>query len=324
MINRYYHFICDEVEKEIYATLLEGLIDYQKTIFFSNQLVISPNLVSKVFKMVLYDNPKIFYTSTQGYVIGHNGATLFLKPKYFFSLQASIELQDWLEEKVAEICKPIVGINDDFAKEIFVHNYLIENVRYSSSAVAQPINAYTVAGTLLENNSVCAGVALSFKLLMDYLDIPCIAATGTATNNAGHTERHAWNIVYIENAFYQIDVTWDLLNEYNDRLIKYDYFNLTTQDMYQSRIPDYEYPVCNSNQHNYFYYIDAQVQSPSELITFVSRKIMLGEKRIYFEYEFDIKTMKNNITHYLRRVPGIGRYQYWINEIAHTVFIMRQ
>lgn len=311
------------MEKEIYATLLEGLIDYQDTIYLSSNLVTTPDIVSKVFKMVLYDNPKIFYTSTQGYAIGHNESAFFLQPKYFFSLQATIELQEWLDEKVSEICQPIMDINDDFAKEIYVHNYLIENVRYSSLAVAQPINAYTVAGTLLENNSVCAGVALSFKLIMDYLDIPCIAATGTATNSAGHTERHAWNVVYIENSYYQIDVTWDLLNEYNERLIKYDYFNLTTQDMYQSRVPDYEYPCCNSNQHNYFYYMEAQVRSPSELISFVSLKVMQGEKRIYLQYAFDFMSMKNNITHYLRKVSGIGRYKYWINETSHTVFIMR-
>lgn len=122
-------------------------------------------------------------------------------------------MQDWIGEKVTEICQPIKSIGVDFAKEIYVHNYLVENVRYSSSAVAQPINAYTVVGALLENNSVCAGVALSFKLFMDYLDIPCIVATGIATNNAGHTERHAWNVIYIENSHYQIDVKWDLLNE---------------------------------------------------------------------------------------------------------------
>lgn len=77
MINRHYHFICNEVEKEIYVTLLEGLMNYRDTIYFDNYLAIDPNLVSKVFNMVLYDNPKIFYTSAQCYVIGHNASTFF-------------------------------------------------------------------------------------------------------------------------------------------------------------------------------------------------------------------------------------------------------
>ena len=33
---------------------------------------------------------------------------------------------------------------------------------------------------------------------------------------------------------------------------KYDYFNLTTQEMYQSRIPDCEYPLCVNEFYNYF------------------------------------------------------------------------
>lgn len=243
MINRYYHYICSDFEKEIYATIFGGLIEYQEIISFDNSLYITPALIRQIFKMVLYDNPRLFYTSTQGYQITVNSSKLFLIPKYFFGLQATLELQKWLDERISEICNPIVDVKDEFLKEIYIHNYLTKNIRYSHSAVAQSINAYTVVGALLENNSVCAGIALSFKLLMDYLNIPCIVTTGTATNDAGITERHAWNIVYVENACYQIDVTWDLLDGQNERVINYDYFNLTTSEMYKTRVADYEYPM---------------------------------------------------------------------------------
>lgn len=323
MVNRYYHYICNDFEKEIYATILEGLMEYQEIINFDNSAYISPALVGQIFKMVLYDNPRIFYTSTQGYQIGINSSKLFLIPKYFFGLQAILELQKWLDERVAEICSPIIGVKDDFSKEIYIHNYLAENIRYSHSAVAQPINAYTVAGTLLENNSVCAGIALSFKLLMDYLNIQCIAATGTATNNAGITERHAWNIVYVDGAYYQIDVTWDLLDGQNDRVIKYDYFNLTTSEMYKTRVADYEYPICAELKCNYFSYMNAVVSSPDELLSFVSNCIRNGESRIYFKYTFDQLRMKNNIHKYLKKICLMGRYKYWVNEEMQTVFILR-
>ena len=220
MINKFYYSVCNEIERSIYTKIWEGLSVYKAVISFDGRIA-KPDTVSKVFKMVLYDNPRIFYTSTQGYLVGHVGYNTYLKPKYFFPLNAVLELQNWLDERIEEICSPIRFLDDDFAKEIFVYNYLIENVTYSTSAVAQPINAYTVAGTLLENNSVCAGVALSFKLLMDYLEIPCIVATGVATNSVGHTEKHAWNIVYIEGAYYQADITWDLLGETKGRIIKY-------------------------------------------------------------------------------------------------------
>lgn len=205
----------------------------------------------------------------------------------------------------------------------YIYNYLVENIRYSHSAVVQPINAYTVAGTLLENNAVCAGIALSFKLLMDYLNIPCIVAIGTATNNVGITERHAWNIVYVDGAYYHTDVTWDLLDGQNDRVIKYDYFNLTTSEMYKTRVADYKYPICIESKCNYFFYMNAIISSPEELLSFVSNYIWKGETRIYFKYTFDCSEMRNNIRNYLKKTLRIGRYKYWVNEEMKTVFILR-
>lgn len=301
MINRYYHYICNDIEKENYATALEELMEYQETICFDNSLYITPTLIGQIFKLVLYDNPRIFYTSTQGYRISVNSSTLFFTTKYFFGLQSVLELQKWLDERVMKICNLIINMEDEFLKEIYIHNYLVENVRYSYSAVAQPINAYTVAGTLLENKSVCVGVVLSFKLLMDNLNISCIATTGTATNNAGVTERHAWNIAYTENAYYQIDVTWDLLDGQNDRVVKYDYFNLITSEMYQTRVADYEYPMCIEEKCNYFVCMNAIICSPSELFSFVSNCVFNGKNRIYFKHTFDCLDMKKIFRIILKR-----------------------
>ena len=322
MINRFYFSTCDEIEKQLYEVIWSGLADFKEIILFKG-IVTSSGVISKVFKKVLYDNPRIFYTNLQGYVIGTMGGVHYLKPKYFFSLQAVIELQSWIDERLNEICSSIQNIEDTFSKEIFIHNYLITNVKYSDSAVSQPANAYTIAGTLLENNSVCAGVALTFKLLMDYLDIPCIVATGVATNSSGKTEGHAWNVVCIGGDYYQIDVTWDLIEEKYKRVIKYDYFNLTSQEMYISRTPDYEYPICNQREYNYFYYMKAIIYSAAELQEFMTKKIINGEKNIYFKYMFDFGGMKENLKSYLRKTCLVGRYIYWINEMQHTVFIMR-
>ena len=296
---------------------------YLDAIHIHNTSSTTVTRIGTIFGMVLYDNPQIFYTSTQGYRIEQTELTIILKPKYFFPLQSVFKLQNLLNESVANICAPITDIEDDFSKEIYIHNYLTQNVKYSKTDVAQPINAYTVAGTLLEGNSVCAGIALSFKLLMDYLDIPCIVATGVATNNDGHTERHAWNLAYIGDFYYQIDVTWDLLDGENERVIKYDYFNLTSQEMYRSRIPDYEYPLCIDSFFNYFSYMNAIVYSPSELILFISNKILQGEQRIYFKYAFDFDTMKEKLKRYLNQIPLLGKYRYWINETVHTVFLIK-
>lgn len=323
MINRYYYSVCNELEKKIYNTIFDGLSEYRTKISFYRCSEISGNVIGRVFKEVLYDNPRIFYTCTQGYYIEMSLTTITLIPKYFFSINAVLELQDWLDEMLIDICTPILETEDIFAKEIYIHNYLIQNVEYSDIAVSQPINAYTVVGTLFEKNSVCSGVALSFKLLMDFLEIPCITATGTAINSMGNIERHAWNIVYIEDEYYQVDVTWDLINGKNDRVIKYDYFNLTTDEMNKSRVTDYEYPLCISEKYNYFFYTDAIVYSTEQLIDYISNKIKIGEKSIYLKYHFKCIDINHIFPKLMKRVPLLGRYTYWIDELLHTIFILR-
>lgn len=63
MDNRYYYSICNELEKDIYTCILEGLLDYQDIIYINSHYPITSAMVGTIFKMVLYDNPKIFYTS---------------------------------------------------------------------------------------------------------------------------------------------------------------------------------------------------------------------------------------------------------------------
>lgn len=120
MITRYYHYICSDLEKEIYVIILDGLMEYQEIISFDNSGCVSPALLGQIFKMVLYDNPRIFYTSTDGYQICVSSSKLFLIPKYFFGLQAVLELQKWLDERIVEICRPIIDVKDDYSKEIYI------------------------------------------------------------------------------------------------------------------------------------------------------------------------------------------------------------
>ena len=61
-------------------------------------------------------------------------------------------------------------------------------------------NAY---GALVEGKAVCAGYARAFQLLMNELDIPTYYCSGTTYG------KHAWNIIYINNEYYNVDVTFN-------------------------------------------------------------------------------------------------------------------
>ena len=97
-----------------------------------------------------------------------------------------------------------------------IHDYLVNLLTYATTE----LNAEKSSG--VTNNSirspykalvgdhrvVCEGYAKSFKMACDYYGIPCVMVVGLANNGNG-AEGHMWNLVYVGNSWYTVDVTWD-------------------------------------------------------------------------------------------------------------------
>ena len=82
-----------------------------------------------------------------------------------------------------------------------MHDTLAERITYDLSAEMSQ-SAYSA---LVNGRTVCAGYARAFQYIMQRLGIPCYYCTGYAG------ESHAWNIVGMEDGYYNVDVTWDPL-----------------------------------------------------------------------------------------------------------------
>ncbi len=93
----------------------------------------------------------------------------------------------------------------NYEKEVDVYQKLMTHIEYDENAGEE---IYTAYGALVNKKAVCQGYAMAFKLCMDLLEIDCITIGGTA--NQGEEEiSHAWNMVNIEDAWYNVDITWD-------------------------------------------------------------------------------------------------------------------
>ena len=141
----------------------------------------------------------------------------------FSSLREVEEAAKEVETVKNEIIANATGSN--YEKIKYVHDWLIDNVSYDTSSGDNTANIY---GCLVNKTVVCEGYARTFKYLMDELEIPCVLVSGTATDEKGKSERHAWNYVYINNNWYAIDTTWDdpiiIGNGTIDDRIRYKYF----------------------------------------------------------------------------------------------------
>ena len=109
-----------------------------------------------------------------------------------------------------------------------IHDWLVINNKYNTS-YDQNVNyeSNTPVGALVSRyDPVCEAYSEGFLLLANYVNIPAVYGTGTATNSSG-SEAHAWNYVQIGGKWYFLDATWDDPLPDRGSNVSYEYF-LTT------------------------------------------------------------------------------------------------
>ncbi|EJP25693.1 SLH domain protein [Peptostreptococcaceae bacterium AS15] len=127
-----------------------------------------------------------------------------------------------LEKKVDEIADKFRHLSSDADKLMAVHDYLVENIEYSSEHIVS--YAY---GALIEGKAVCQGYSQSFQKIIDKLNIKGYALKGWST--AAKPEFHQWNRVKLDDGWYFIDVTWDDLPE--REYISYKHFLINSETL---------------------------------------------------------------------------------------------
>lgn len=98
-----------------------------------------------------------------------------------------------------------------------VHDYICENITYDHTYT----NYLDLEG-FRDGTMVCKGYSMAMFNLLSNMGINCRIVTGTANSQNG-VENHAWNVVRVDGQWYNIDATWDDLD--NRRTpVSYDYF----------------------------------------------------------------------------------------------------
>lgn len=147
------------------------------------------------------------------------------------------DTQRYVDEAVARIGP---GSMSDYEIVCAVNDYLCDTVYYPEEPYA-PMT-HTAYGALADGVAVCEGYACAAKLLLDTMGVPCDIQFGTCTNGGGH----AWNLVQLEDQWYQMDVTWN-----DGALSRSDYLLVTDAFMRQSRTWDESnYPACANTPYS--------------------------------------------------------------------------
>ena len=102
------------------------------------------------------------------------------------------------------------------------HDYLIKKIKYDERYVKTDdiVDSNKATGALINGVALCSGYSDAFAIFLDKMNVP---------NFKVNSEEHEWNVVYFNNKWSHIDVTWDddEVNKNNNR----NFFMITTNDL---------------------------------------------------------------------------------------------
>lgn len=212
---------------EIIALLHDSLTEHASAVTIScrvkgNYMDEIDSLIDEMMDFALYDteSPKDGdyiryqyggYKLSYGYTEkkGQNAYTITIKPNYY----TTVAEEEKVDERVGEILEELDLDKkaSDYEKIKAVYDYVCSNVSYDyvhvrSSHYYRDSTAYAA---LVKGYASCQGYAVALYRLLKEAGINNSIVTGTAVNEQGEEEFHAWNRVELYGVYYNADATWD-------------------------------------------------------------------------------------------------------------------
>ncbi len=211
-----YYAMLDEKGKHLYRQIYANANDLNQ--MFAPVEDISAAQLRTVFQAVYNDHPELFWLDTAYFCkYKRDGQCVEIDLRFNRTALELEEAKAVFNENANSVLSGANGLQSDYEKEKYIHDALIERITYNMGAEMNQ-SAYSA---LVNGQTVCAGYARAYQYLLQQLGIPCYYCTGYAGEN------HAWNIVELEDGYYNVDTTWDDTDTEGGN---YAYFNKTDQD----------------------------------------------------------------------------------------------
>ena len=243
----FYNQLSDR-QKAVYDSLLPSLLAGKEEIPLTVKA--SPEEVSGVLRAIVDDHPELFWFNGSCKILAVNGIASKVSPGYNHYRKDLAQRKQFFDRAVQAY---LTGTQNKkpYEKERLIHDRLVQNVSYEPNPGDQ-----TAYAALVEKKAVCAGYTRAFQLLMQLLSIPCYVCSGTAIGSKDKDwTPHAWNIIRLDNDYYNVDITWnDSFDRSDLNHISYQYYNCPDSVIAQNhrRADDYAFlPACKGTRYSF-------------------------------------------------------------------------
>lgn len=249
---RFYYKKLNENEKEAYRIIYASIKDFPDKIIVPSM---KDDELEKVFGALSYDNPELFFLGNKCSLTSI-GSIYYFIPQYYMTKDDYEKKMKQVSEKAKAVTDAMNSLPGEYEKELYLHDYLVKNCTYDDGTSA---SIYTIYGALVDGKANCEGYSKTVQYILNSQGIMNHLATGTAIDENGKSQGHMWNVVRIDEKFYNLDATWDdylLLGavENPDNTASHIYFNISTADLSSTHKVDDDamWSECTADSFGYF------------------------------------------------------------------------
>ena len=261
---QYYYTLLNSKDRQVYDDICRA--------FQNESLVVHTSLhgmtkekLSEIVNAVRDDHPEFAFCH---WSVTYSGSKLeFEMP--FVNVYKNCSYRSQLKA----VQRQISARNTEYGKEKFIHDYIVQHVDFDHDEITDnsfSVVNHTVEGALKQGKAVCEGIARFAQLLLLLAGLKAIYVSGTSRSFAeDEPGGHAWVIVYLEGDYYHLDVSHDICLKSDKRHIRYNYFNLTDDEILHDHA--FEHPeklyglACRSVKYNYFNMYDMYFMQTFEI-----------------------------------------------------------
>ncbi len=238
----------------------------------------------RAFYSLLDDHPEFFWLYIMddiriniGYERESSNGIHFV---YFMLTEPYTKFEEEMKrfnDAAADFLKDIDTSISDYDTIRQIHDKLMKIASYNHPVCDENRNsdlAHTAYGALVEDSNgtanapVCDGYSLAMEYLLQQCGLEVMVVSGDAGSDALSAGGHAWNLVKLDNKWYEMDSTWDDNMQEQEQYLDpnmdmYDYFVRALQDQeYVNKISHYLFLVSTgtisnfSSTDDYKYYFD--------------------------------------------------------------------
>lgn len=250
----YAYHVLEETEQAVYLEILDALAGMQESVTLST---VEEPLVDRIFSCVMNDHPELFYVEGYQYTAHTLNGTITaidFEGTYSMTAEEAEAFAHRIEESLQDCFAQMPADGDEYDRIACLYEYLIAHTEYDKTAE----NNQNILSVFLQGRSVCQGYAKALQYLLQRTGMQAMLVTGF-TNG----ERHAWDLVRVNGAYYYIDPTWGDASYANTAQtedggytppVNYDYFLVTTDELTRTHSIErvVQLPECVSTADNYF------------------------------------------------------------------------